>query len=281
MDNRAHKILSSVIESHGDQLLTSNAFCKVYLTGHLADFAQERRLLIFLKEQELPRAFLDFKESRISEAELHRFIDDISNNATYAADSLAWGVDAWASAVNLPGSVHLNMLKQCFSGFRSVSIPEAVISSGSPQHLPVSNVSTARGAIATACLAAVVGLLAPQALDSHLSPAVKDAQVAPPLLQHTAEIIKPVAKPEPLVNSKPVVKHQAFTTRISAAEMLDKTLASSKVSKDESPIKPVAIAIGSPDTRALKTKQLRADIDAYLQANFHGIKTQSQSDSLR
>lgn len=213
MDNKANTILSSVISNHGKQLLTSNAFCKVYLSGYLADYPQEKQLLIALKEQEIPKAFLDFKENRITEVDLQNFINAHSKNSTFSHTATAWGVDAWATATGLSQTVKLNLLRQCFGYTDPVLdftiLPPQTASVDSQQHSP-----SKWGSTVAASLVALAWMIPSQELSSYTP-----------------------------------IENQVTTTL-----------------KETKIVTPEPMTIEQLRTRTLKTKQLTAAIDAYLQS---------------
>jgi len=254
MDNRANTILSSVISNHGNQLLTSNAFCKVYLTGYLADFPQERHLLTTLKEQELPQVFLDFKETRVTEIDLHHFIKNANRNSGYSTSELAWGVDAWAEAVDLPRSVRIKILKQCFDHTGPISgFAASTHFASEPHSTPVRQRSLAYRTAAAISIAGLVWAI-PAKESSHYTQLQSQALTARPSIQAT------------VISPQPSTVAVTLTTRPNATEMLDQTLVSLKQPNSDSTPKPMVL--GKQHSRTLKTKQLRADIDAYLQSGL-------------
>ena len=255
MDNKANIILSSVISNHGNQLLTSNAFCKVYLSGYLADYPQEKQLLIALKEQEIPKAFLDFKENRITEVELQNFINASSKNSALDHTAIAWGVDAWASAVGLSQPVKLNLLRQCFGYSDPILdftiLPPQSTSTEAQQKSPAKWGSALAKTAVAASLAVIVWMIPSQESDNYAS-----LETQAPTTLKTAEVNTLELKPQAI--------KKVLTDRIGATEMLGQTLAKSKQLNEEEAPKPMVI--GQSKARTLKTRQLRADIDAYLQS---------------
>ena len=110
--------------------------------------------------------------------------------------------------------------------------------------------AVAKTAVA-ASLVALVWIIPSQESDNYAS---LETQV-PTTLKTTT-----VVTPEP----KPQIKKRALTDRADATEMLEQTLAKSKQLNDEKSPKPMVIS--QSKARALKTKQLTAAIDAYLQS---------------
>jgi len=251
MNTSARTILSSVILNHGNRLLTSNAFCKVYLTGYLVDYPKEKHLLISIKEQELPKAFLDFKDAKITEADLQSLIMSTCENSAINNDVFAWGVDAWAAAVGLSGTIRLNILKQCFDHSDpvlnfTVSTPKN--HTNKQTNAPVKRPRFAHKAFVTASLAIVIWMIPTQESDNFASIEKQTPRTQQRLLTATPKV-------------KPKAAAIAMTTRISAAEMLDQTLSKLKDKKSPQPM-----SLVRKKTLTQKTKQLRADIDAYLQS---------------
>lgn len=115
MDIRAHNILSAVIAEQGMQLAASDAYCQVYLAGHMTDYPKEKQTLVALKKLELPDALLDFNSTLLSESELCTFILKLCAHPQVDKDSVAWGVDAWAAALDVSEAVRREIRKQCFS----------------------------------------------------------------------------------------------------------------------------------------------------------------------
>lgn len=115
MDDKAHTILGGVIASHGEKLTISNAFCNVYLTGYLADYPEEKRLLMALKVMDLPASLLAFDKLELSEAELIERIQQIAVGSDEKADDIAWGIDAWAEAIGVTEIMRYKIQQQCFS----------------------------------------------------------------------------------------------------------------------------------------------------------------------
>ncbi len=112
MNHKAHIILGEVIAKYGVQLAVSNAYCEVYLAGHMVDYPNERKQLVAIKALELPKALLNLNNSLISEDDLYKFIR--FNLPCTDTDSVAWGVDAWAAALNISETTRKNIRKQCY-----------------------------------------------------------------------------------------------------------------------------------------------------------------------
>lgn len=254
MDSKANIILSAAIASHGEQLLTSNAFCKVYLTGYLSDYPQERRILITLKEQELPKALLEFSQSKLTETELFTFIDSLSRKFTSNIALVAWGIDAWAAAIDIPAPLRQVVQEHCFADApsdsaikinrRNVPRSKTLVVTPKPE-VKKHNVSFLRRTAVAASLIGAIWLIPSQDADDFIAPIAQ-------------------ATPKPVVAVAQTVVRTQTSSGTSAAEMLQQTLISSRLPAKAAP-KPMVIA--KPKVRVLKTKQLRADIEAYLQSS--------------
>jgi len=240
MDNRAKAILSSVISDHGSKLFTSTAFCKVYLTGYLADYPQEKRILIRLKEQELPEALLEFKQAKTTEAALHDFIRVASKHSPFTSDDILWGVNTWAAAMNLPEQ-RVNMASATAN--TTLNKKKNRASAKSP--------SSVYKIVATASLAALAWVLPSHESDNFLT-----SQIQPTQIQKFVETATPIVRPN-------TSTYGVITSSTNAAEMFEQTFAKSTQAKNKRGPKPLVIGKTQLSSKK-KNKQLRADIEAYL-----------------
>jgi len=115
MDNKAHTILVSVIASYGSRLTSSTANCKAFLADFMTAHADEKNVLIDLHQQQLTKVLYTFKHGAIDKKTLAEFINQLSERSSYTNDDLAWGVDAWANAVDLDIKTRRFIRKQCFA----------------------------------------------------------------------------------------------------------------------------------------------------------------------
>ena len=114
MNNIAHNILVSAIASHGEKLATSDAYCKVYLSGYMVDYPDEKELLTSLKQLELPKTLLAYQRLEISDSEIYAFIKALELKLPCDKSDFAWGIDAWAAAITAPDFMRRKIRKQCF-----------------------------------------------------------------------------------------------------------------------------------------------------------------------
>ena len=115
MNNKAHTILISVMASYGSRLTTSTANCKAFLADFLTDYADEKNVLVELYHLQLTKALYTFKGDAIDKKTLIEFIDQIKTRSDLSEQDLAWGVDAWANAVDIDVKARRMIRKQCFS----------------------------------------------------------------------------------------------------------------------------------------------------------------------
>ena len=115
MNNKAHTILVSVIASYGSRLTTSTANCKAFLADFLSEYTEEKNVLVELHQLQLTKALYTFKAAAIDKKTLINFIDQLETQTKIAKHDLAWGVDAWANAVDLDLKSRRMIRKQCFS----------------------------------------------------------------------------------------------------------------------------------------------------------------------
>lgn len=114
MNNDAHRILVSAIASHGEKLAISDAYCKVYLAGYMADYPDEKQLLTSLRQLELPNILLACRRLEISDSDVCQFIKTLELKHSYSPYDFAWGVDAWVAALTMPDLIRRNIREQCF-----------------------------------------------------------------------------------------------------------------------------------------------------------------------
>lgn len=115
MNNKAHTILVSVIASYGSRLTTSTANCKAFLADFLSEYTEEKNVLVELHQLQLTKALSTFKGGAIDKKTLTTFIDQLDTQTKIAKHDLAWGVDAWANAIDLDIKSRRMIRKQCFS----------------------------------------------------------------------------------------------------------------------------------------------------------------------
>jgi hypothetical protein len=218
MNNKAHTILSGVIASHGTQLMTSNAFCKVYLTGYLDEYPNEKRLLIALKVLELPTALLNHKEGELSETDLFDVIQHIVATSNDSSTEIAWGIDAWAAAVNVCETTRLRIRSQCFPNESGViNSGQSVLTTqfqeveerfaiAPAETAPVRKSRLGFGAKLIANAAAVSGLMMIQVFGSHSPSDISAVPVTS--MPEPLPIIKtsPITKELPIIVSPVVIK---------------------------------------------------------------------------
>lgn len=151
--NKAHIILGAVIGSHGGQLMTSNAFCKVYLTGYMADYPEEKKILIGLKLMELPKKLSAYVNGDMSDADLIESIRKVAESSAESENDIAWGVDAWAAAAGITEEIRCIIRRQCFPEVskeidlgHSLLHRQSVLIEETPPELTVSPVSAAESA---------------------------------------------------------------------------------------------------------------------------------------
>ena len=114
MNNNAHSILVLAIATHGEKLAISDAYCKVYLSGYLEKYTAEKRLLISLRNLELPKALMSYLKNEMRESDLNIVIEKVKQEHLCNVASLAWGVDAWAAALSVPEIVRKHIRNVCF-----------------------------------------------------------------------------------------------------------------------------------------------------------------------
>jgi hypothetical protein len=191
MDHNAHTILRGVIASHGEQLTISTAFCKVYLTGYLADYPNEKTLLITLKHLELPAALSAYVNAEMTETALFDCIEQLAAHWEGKPDELAWGVDAWAAAIGVNAAIRCKIREHCFP-IMPLS-PSVTIESPAPVNTPRSRLGF--GARLTTNVAGVFGLMMLQVFGSN-SPS---SSIIPPM-PHIPQAVATIApKTEPVL----------------------------------------------------------------------------------
>ena len=121
MNNKAHTILVSVIASYGSRLTTSTANCKAFLADFLSEYTEEKNVLVELHQLQLTKALSTFKGGAIDKKTLITFIDQLDTQTKLAKHDLAWGVDAWANAIDLDIKSRRMIRKQCFRRTRIVN----------------------------------------------------------------------------------------------------------------------------------------------------------------
>lgn len=236
MDDKAHTILSEVIASHGERLTVSTAFCKVYLAGYLADYSEEKELLVTLKSLELPAALVAYTNAEISEASLFDCIQVIRGNWGAKVDDLAWGVDAWAAASGINGAMRCTIRQHCFPIMPAV---EPVIAEvAAPSVAAKSRLGF--GARLMANVAGVFGLMMLQVFGSNMpsSPLVLPMTLPPqapvaekppallidiPLLSATLEIVKPAPYPLVKLNEAPANRGREASQAVAPYEYQQKS----------------------------------------------------------
>ena len=291
MDNKAHTILSDVIASHGAQLTTSNAFCKVYLTGYLDDYPDEKRLLIALKTLELPTALLNHKDAELSETALFDSIKKIISASSEQTSDIAWGVDAWAAAVNLCETIRLKIRSQCFPNESGVintgqsvlttqfqAVEERFsIEASTPIAAPVRKSRLGFGAKLVANVAAVTGLMMIQVFGSNypsdpsLVPVASEPQPQP-IIKEIPIIITPVVMKKKLpVQVKRISEnsHHPTLIKIPPASALKNIFNETKHELVQLDKPEPAVKVAKPKPTNLteykqKSDQLLADTEAFL-----------------
>ena len=288
MDNKAHTILSGVIASHGERLAISDAFCKVYLTGYLDEYPQEKKLLLELKFLEIPAALHQFAQGQLAEAALLECIQNTVSKSFEPASELAWGVDAWAAALKVSETMRLNIRSHCFpnesgiinSGQSVVStqsgsttekqLTQAAVSSGKESHLSF-------GTKLLANVAAVSGIMILQVFGSNSSSdhsvIAFDLQPQPQKLIKVAPVSKPViaAVKKPVVPVKRIAanSHHPELIKVPSPNILSKQSLKSKFTQPVQIDKPkVASKAAMPITNWVeyqeKSEQLLADTESFL-----------------
>jgi len=115
MNNKAHTILVSIIASYGSRLTSSTANCKAFLADFMTDFPKEKSVLIELHKLQLTKVLSAFKDSSIDRKTLFEFLEQLVNRTDIPQQDLAWGVDAWANALNLDVKARRIIRKQYFT----------------------------------------------------------------------------------------------------------------------------------------------------------------------
>ena len=272
MDDKAHTILSGVIASHGEQLTTSTAFCKVYLTGYLADYPNEKALLIALKDLELPATLSAYVKAEITEAALFDCVNQLSASWEGSPDDLAWGVDAWAAAIGISGAMRCKIREQCFP---IMPMPQPIVIEV-PVPVAARKSRLGFGARLMTNVAGVFGLMMLQVFGSS-SPSSSVVPPMPVVLQAVATI-PPIEKPSlPKVERSDFFLAGVTTEQTSPLTAIDIPLLDSSIEIVElaQPAvvqidKPKPISLGvissplSPKDYEIKSQRLLAETESFL-----------------
>jgi hypothetical protein len=272
MDDKAHTILSGVIASHGEQLTTSTAFCKVYLTGYLADYPNEKALLIALKDLELPATLSAYVKAEITEAALFDCVNQLSASWEGTPDDLAWGVDAWAAAIGISGAMRCKVREQCFP---IMPMPKPIVIEV-PVPVAARKSRLGFGARLMTNVAGVFGLMMLQVFGSS-SPSSSVVPPMPFVLQAVATI-PPIEKPSlPKVERSDFFLAGVTTEQTSPLTAIDIPLLDSSIEIVElaQPVvvqidKPKPISLGvissplSPKDYEIKSQRLLAETESFL-----------------
>lgn len=291
MDVKAHTILGGVIASHGEKLITSNAFCNVYLTGYLAEYPEEKRLLIALKVMELPAALLAYKKDELPETALLNCIRQIIVGSDKKADDISWGVDAWAEAIGVSRKARHKIQQQCFpENPKKISNASAMLMAGTTEAvsaqdevpMPVLK-SKSRLGVGTRIITGTLGLMIIQVFAGnnplkHPSNKLESAQLPPQYLVKALPVT-PVSKiptPDVSIPVIPVRKEliitktpRAFVDKIPPASVLQQATKQIK----HKPVQIIAeprskvqrhITNLSPEEYRKKSERLLAETEAFL-----------------
>ncbi|PWQ96318.1 hypothetical protein [Leucothrix arctica] len=207
MNNKAHTILVSVMASYGSKLTTSTASCKAFLADFLTDYADEKNVLVELHHLQLTKALYTFKGDAIDKKTLIEFIDQIEARSDLSKQELAWGVDAWANAVDIDIKARRMIRKQCFShtnrDLHMVTIRPIEMKAETVPEVPAMVVENAsQAALPRMALMGVVTLISTfsifQAIKSKLPIDTAPAPVA--IVQPIKVDVAPIAIKAPLHN---------------------------------------------------------------------------------
>lgn len=272
MDDKAHTILSGVIASHGEQLTTSTAFCKVYLTGYLADYPNEKALLIALKDLELPATLSAYVKAEITETALFDCVNQLSASWEGTPDDLAWGVDAWAAAIGISGAMRCKIREQCFP---IMPMPQPIVIEV-PVPVAARKSRLGFGARLMTNVAGVFGLMMLQVFGSS-SPS---SSVVPPMpaVPQAVATLAPKAEPMlPKVERTESVLAGVIPVEVPPQTTIDIPLLDSSIEivklAQPSPIqidKPKPISLGvisrplSPKEYEIKSQRLLAETESFL-----------------